>query len=206
MSSTTQASKTLNDTSTAKFDRVEFTSFDGIIEEQLELKQHLSHRLINLSDRPTLVWALREWLIRQAGCFDIVGYVRYPDISYWYEHDAIVEEFDDLLLLFRDYLGLQKGVSLDEQYRLIRYRDSLNFIMVPQSACDPEQLTAVGYGEYGKFCSELWPELQKEFTQFQILLDTKYGHRIDINAFFKENMWDGNGLLWEMSKHAYPEE
>jgi len=196
----------LNDTSTRTCNRVEFTSFDGIIEEQLELKQHLSHRLINLSDHPTLIWALREWLIRHAGCFDIVGYVRHPDISYWYEHDAIVEEFDDLLLLFRDYLGLQKGISLDEQYRLIRYQDSLNFILVPESACDPEHLTATGYGGYMKFSSELWPELQKEFVQFQVLLDTKYGHRIDINALFKQHLWDDNALLWEASKHAYPEE
>lgn len=153
-----------------------------------------------------MVWALREWLIREVGCFDIVGYVRYPDISYWYDRDALIEEFDELLLLFKDYLRLQKALVLDEPYRLVRYQDNLNFILLPQSACPPEDLTAPGYGSYMKFCSELWPELQKEFTQFQALLDTKYGHRIDINALFKQHMWGGNTLLWEASKHAYAEE
>lgn len=198
--------KTSSDTSIAQYDRVEFSSFDAIIEEQLELKQHLSHRLINTSDKPNLVWALREWLIRQIGCFDVVGYVRYPDINYWYDNEALIEEFDDLLLLFRDYLRLQKALVPGELYRLVRYQDNLNFILLPQSACPPEDLTAPGYGSYMKFCSELWPELQKEFVQFQTHLEVKYGHRIDITALFNAHFWEGNSLAWEASKQAYTEE
>ena len=174
--------------------RIEFTSFDSFIDEHLEKKQFVAHQFITSANRPDVIWGLREWLIRSAGYFDIVGYMRCPDLTHWFEYEAIAEEFDDLLLLFRDYVICQKGVDPECKYRLIRYMDNLNFILLEKKPGEIEIPTDFGYTQEEKFCSELWPELQKEFVTFQVEFEKKYGHRLDVNALFNQLCWDNNHL------------
>ncbi|QBZ70861.1 hypothetical protein pETSU_280 [Edwardsiella phage pEt-SU] len=117
----------LTKSSTGSF--VSFRGFDSEIEKYLEGKIALSHKLINQPDIPLIVDSLREYLIRNAGCFSISGFYRPNDLTIWYDRQAILEEFDDLLLLFKDWIETL-GVDRTQQYTLIRYRDNLNFIMV----------------------------------------------------------------------------
>lgn len=177
--------------------RIDFAGFDYTIDEYLEKKQFLAHQLITSSTRPEVIWALREWVIKSAGYFDIVGYIRVPELTYWFEHDAIVEDFDELLLLFRDYVINQKGIEPEKKYRLVRYKDNLNFILVEKIPGESEDPTDLGYSPQERFVSELWPELQKEFVKFQSQLEEKYGHRLDIAQLFDQTCWDGNNLLWK---------
>lgn len=186
--------------------RIEFGSFDSIIEESLEQKQYLSYRLINTADKPNLIWGLREWLIRQAGYFEIVGYVRTPDLVYWYDNEALIEEFDDLLLLFRDYVRFQKGINSDNKYKLYRFMDNMNFILREVVEGETDEPTDLGYTVHEKFFSELWPELAKEFKKFESMLEDKYGHQLDVGALFNQVCWNGNGLAWEASKVVKAEE
>lgn len=177
--------------------RIDFRTFDPIIDEHLEKKQFLAHQFVTSSTKPDVIWGLREWLIKSAGYFDVIGYVRSPDLSYWFERDAIVEDFDELLLLFRDYVINEKGIDTEKKYRLIRYKDNLNFILVEKRPGDIEDLTELGYTSQQRFVSELWPELQKEFVKFQDKLEKRYGHQLDITTLFNQICWDGNALLWK---------
>lgn len=177
--------------------RIEFTSFDSVIDEQLEKKLFFAHQFITDSNRPDVIWGLREWVIRTSGYFDVIGYMRSPDLTYWFEHEAIIEEFDDLLLLFRDYVANQKGIDPERKYRLVRYKDNLNFILVEIRPGETEELTDLGLTQQQRFVSELWPELQKEFVKFQDQLEEKYGHQLDIGTLFDQTCWDGNNLLWK---------
>lgn len=108
---------------------INFRSFDSHIEDAINEKAMFAHRTIEQGDIPILVDALREWLIRAAGIFTVVGYYRSADLSLWYSSDALKEEFDELLLKFRPYLEIEKGIDLSADYSLLRYRDNLNFIM-----------------------------------------------------------------------------
>lgn len=192
---TTQVSTNLNPCSING--RIEFTSFDSFIDEHLEKKLFFAHQFITASTRPDVIWGLREWVIKTSGYFDVIGYVRCPELTYWFEHDAIIEEFDELLLLFRDYVVNQKGIDPDRKYRLIRYKDNLNFILVEIQPGETEEPTDLGFTQQERFVSELWPELQKEFVKFQVHLAEKYGHQLDINSLFNQTCWDGNNLLWK---------
>lgn len=204
MLSTTQA--LTNSKPTSINGRIEFSSFDPIIEEHLEQKQSLSYRLINTIDKPNIVWGLREWLIKQAGYFDVVGYVRSPDLTYWYDSQALIEEFDDLLLLFRDYCVLQKGIVPESNYKLVRFMDNLNFILMEALPGEDQKLTGFGPSIETSFYSELWPELEKEFQKFQSLIDQKFGHRLDVEELFNQLCWNGNYLSWEAMKVLNTEE
>uniref|UniRef100_A0AAU8KY18 Uncharacterized protein n=1 Tax=Pantoea phage Survivor TaxID=3232176 RepID=A0AAU8KY18_9CAUD len=117
----------LTPSSTGSF--ITFRGFDKEIEAYLEPKIPLSHKLINQIEIPIIVDALREYLIRNAGCFTIKGFYRPSDLSIWYDREALIEEFDDLLIKFKDFI-YTLGVDTGTQYTLIRYQDNLNFIMV----------------------------------------------------------------------------
>lgn len=107
---------------------VTFRLFDKEIEEYLESKIPLSHKLITNVDIPLIVDSLREYLIRACGQFTIIGFYRPNDLGIWYDREAIIEEFDELLLKFKDWI-FTLGVISGEHYTLIRHRDNLNFIM-----------------------------------------------------------------------------
>lgn len=107
---------------------VTFRGFDKTIEAYLEPKIPLSHKLINQEDIPLIVDSLREYLIRACGQFTIIGFYRPNDLSIWYDREAIIDEFDDLVLQFKDWIQTL-GVVTGDHYTLIRYRDNLNFIM-----------------------------------------------------------------------------
>lgn len=108
---------------------VNFKTFDQYIEEAVNAKSMYANRLINQEDVPSIVAGLREWLIRRAGPLTVIGYYRPPNLNIWFDNEALIEEFDDLLLKFREYLKLEKAIELDGEYSLLRYRDSVNFIM-----------------------------------------------------------------------------
>lgn len=156
-----------------------------------------AHQFITSANRPAVIWGLREWVIKASGYFDVIGYMRCPELTYWFEHEAIIEEFDELLLLFRDYVVNQKGIDPERKYRLVRWRDNLNFILVEIHPGESEEFTDLGYDPRQRFVSELWPELQKEFVKFQDQLEEKFGHRVDIKSLFDQTCWDGNNLLWK---------
>lgn len=108
---------------------INFITFDNIISEYIEKKQAFSHRLINSSDIPEITAGIREWLLKQIGCFITQGYIKPIDLNYWFSHETLLDEFDDLLLSFRDYLNQEHGLDTKEDYTLTRYKDSINFII-----------------------------------------------------------------------------
>lgn len=194
-----------NSTRSLEAGRIEFNSFDKVIETHLEERQQYSHRLINEVDKPSLIWSLREWLLRTIGCFEIVGYTRYPEISYWFDRSTVIEEFDELLLLFRDYINQEKGIDSTARYKLIRYQDNLNFILVPIDTNVPVVFADVQPDMISNI-SELWPEFEKEFATLEKRLNDKFGHKVDVTELFNTLLWDGNGLLWKMKEFAKIEE
>lgn len=129
MSPIAQAPKNSTESSTGN-SLLTFSTFDRIIEEHARKKAPVSFRMIYEKDIPELVEGLREWLIRTVGCFMTVGHCRIPDLTYWYEHDAIAEEFEDLLIEFKDYLSHVKGIDVEKDYTLLRYCDNLTFILM----------------------------------------------------------------------------
>jgi len=171
--------------------RIDFVSFDSFIAEQLELKQFSAHRIISIKEKPDVIWGLREWIIRHSGYFDIVGYVKYPNLTNWFDYETLIEEFGDLLLLFRDYVQIQKGVDPNCKYKLVRYQNNLSFILHESKPGEAEEFTGLGYSLEDKFNSELWPELRKEFSEFQSTLEKKYGHRLDVEELFEQLCWNG---------------
>lgn len=171
--------------------RIDFVSFDSFIAEQLELKQFSAHRIISVKEKPNVIWGLREWLIRHCGYFDIIGYVKCPNLSNWFEYESIIEDFDELLLLFRDYVQVEKGINPDCKYKLVRFKDNLSFILSEIKPGETEEITGLGYSLEDKYYSELWPELEKEFSEFQSMIEKKYGHRLDVEELFEQVCWNG---------------
>lgn len=104
--------------------------FDIEIESYLETKQHLASTLIKEEDKPALVDALRIWLVKNVGCFNIVGdYHPVVNLSLWFDHDALTEEFDELLLSFRDWLNMIYALDTKKVYNLLRYIRPDTFIL-----------------------------------------------------------------------------
>lgn len=108
---------------------MEFGSFDKFISDSIDKNAQFSHREIKQVDYPTLIDSLRDWVIRKSGRFEIIGYYRPADLSLWYETETLVEVYDSLLLDFREYLGMEKGIDSEVKYTLRRYMDNYSFIM-----------------------------------------------------------------------------
>lgn len=107
---------------------IDFNSFHPEIEKAIDQNQMYASVLIKESDKQVLIPEIQTWLIRRLGTFSIVGYLRDERLSSFFDYDVMIEEFDDLYLLFRDYLRLQKGLNPDSQMTLMRFRDNLTFI------------------------------------------------------------------------------
>lgn len=172
-----------------------FTAFDKIIEEHVREKAPCSFRMVYEKDIPVLVEGLREWLIRTVGCFMTVGHCRVPDLTYWYEHDAIAEEFEDLLFKFKDYLSHVKGIDTKQDYTLLRYLDNLTFILiegkngldVPITEIDP-------LGEY----RDLLDKANKLFDDLAEKLHEEIGEHVDTDGFMTDLI--PNGLVESLFK------
>lgn len=162
---------------------VTFLSFDDIIEKHVREKMHLSFRMVNERDIPLLVEGLREWLIKAAGCFITVGHCRVPDLGYWYEYDALIEEFDELLLEFKEYIGTTYGLDLRSEYTLVRYKDNLSFVLLEgQNGLKEPSLGAGMYDGY----ESVWDNLKECFSKFEQKLTDQFGEDIDMESFFKD--------------------
>lgn len=169
---------------------ITFRGFDKEIETYLEPKIPLSHKLINQVDIPLIVDSLREYLIRSVGCFTISGFYRPNDLSIWYDREAIIEEFDDLRLLFRDWLYTQ-GVDTDHQYTLIRYRDNLNFIMV-DTVKDMEPVVPTLEEEENVVFKYAKQDVEGFLYSFGEHLSDKCDYIVDGSAFVKDLIASAN--------------
>lgn len=105
-------------------------TFSSSIERALDLKSKFASREISKSDYPELIKGFTSHLLKACGVFYIKGYHRPVDLSLWYDHDALTEEFDDLLLEFKDYLLTNKGLEEGTKYTLIRFNRPDKFLMI----------------------------------------------------------------------------
>lgn len=151
---------------------VEFGSFDKFISDAIDNNSQFSHREIKQADYPVLIDSLRDWLIRQSGRFEVIGYYRPADLSLWYENETLVEVYDGLLLEFREYLGMEKGLEANRKYTLRRYMDNVSFIMTEGLE---EQPVIIGV--------ELSDEVDTLFDSVKkTLLDASEGHTYHIDG------------------------
>lgn len=178
----TQAPKNLAEPLTGNM-LVTFTSFDRIIEEHVRKKMMMSFRMMYEKDIPLVVEGLREWLIKSVGCFMTVGHCRLADLAYWYESDAVIEEFDDLLLEFKDYLESNKGIDPKKDYTLLRYGDNLTFILMEgKNGLDlPNPLVDLPDPN-----AELCDRLKGRFDEFVEKLVVEFEDSFDVYEFMGE--------------------
>lgn len=119
------------------FTVINFTNFFPFIEQAIDEKGMYSSRMIVRKDYPFLVPAFQTYLIRKCGIFSLVGYVEEPVLTSWFDFETLIEEFDDLLLQFREYLISNLGLDLQARYTLVRYLDNFNFIIAQGEQDDP---------------------------------------------------------------------
>lgn len=111
-------------------DIFEMLLFHPKIMEAISKNASLSPRMIKESDKVHLLPAIQTWLLKRLGTFDIRGYSRETVLDGWFDRDAMIEEFDDLYLEFRDFLRVEKGIDPDAEHTLIRFKDNFTFIIV----------------------------------------------------------------------------
>lgn len=158
--------------------------FDKEIETYLDGKKFLAHSTITEADVPLLVEALRIWLIKNVGCFNIYGeHHKVVQLSLWYDHDALTEEFDELLLKFRDWLGLTFGIETNKPHNLLRYvRSDTFFIFEGEIPADliPPPLPLIE--------EEIDHEVNEVvgfIEEFEQLLEDKVGHNLQVHQFME---------------------
>lgn len=178
----TQAPKNLPEPSTGNM-LVMFTSFDKVIEEHVRKKMMMSFRMVYEKDIPMIMEGLREWLIKSVGCFMTVGHYRVADLGYWYEPEAVVEEFDDLLLEFKDYLLSSKDIDPKKDYTLLRYGDNLTFILIEgKNGLDmPDPMVEAPDPD-----AEVCDRLKGRFDEFVEKLATEFEDVFDVHEFMGE--------------------
>lgn len=171
--------------------KINFNDFDKIIEEQLEKCIQYSFKLITEKDIPQLVFGLREWLIKNIGCFTVSGYVTKPILTDWFEYETIIEVFDDLVVSFRDYLKIFKSIDINSHYTLMRYRDNLTFIVIEE----PQKLINNSFIPV-PILSDITIDVSNRFIQFEKRLELLIGNEFDISGLMKELKGDNfEGLL-----------
>lgn len=172
----------LNNSKEATIGRlINFVDFDSFIIEELEKKMFLSHKEIKESDFPTITDSLREWLIKRLKCFTVRGFYRPSNLSIWYDNEALIEEFDDLFLKFKDHV-IAKGLELDKSYVLTRYKDNLNFLIVESDINNKPGFAAYNGNQYQKE----FDDLEICLKNFKNELETKLGHLIDVDLFIEK--------------------
>lgn len=183
---------------------INFRDFDAVILEVLERKVSMAHTLINEVDKPVVVDSLREYLIRNVGCFEIVGFYRPSDLSIWYERDAIVEEFDELLLKFRDYI-IFRGYDVKGDYILTRYKDNLHFVLEERvgSPVPIEMIGVVSDPEEERF-KEVNEEFKGCIWAWEDRIQDRCNHNLDVDAFLKELLENNPYMDGLIRKHMVP--
>lgn len=156
--------------------------FDSEILAYLNTKQHLSSTLINEDDKPIIVESLRIWLVKNVGCFKILGdYHPVANLSLWYDYDALTEEFDELLLKFRDWLNMINGLDTSKDYNLLRYIRPDTFILFEGDV--PDDLIPPSIEE------ERDPDIDEvvgHIEQFGQLLKDKLNCNFDVEWFMAD--------------------
>jgi hypothetical protein len=169
---------------------VNFFTFDRRIEEHIEKVQGYAHTEVSSKNLPVIVLAVREWLIKAVGCFTTVGYVRTVGLRYWFNHETILQEFDELFLQFRDYLQAEKCIDISKHYNLLRYHDNLSFILVEGPAKKPDSLAVA------PVVTEAQLILSSMFDKFIKDVSNKLESQIDVDGFIAELKGDNfEGLL-----------
>lgn len=156
--------------------------FDKDIEAYLDTKKHLSASTIEEKDVPAIVEALRIWLVKNVGCFNIIGdYHRPISLTLHYDHDALTEEFDELLLSFRDWLQLTFGIDTKVEHNLLRYMRSDTFMMIdgeiPVDLIPPPLFEEEVDHEVNEMIGFI--------EEFEQLLEDKVGHNFNVKQFME---------------------
>lgn len=180
MSSVTTQPTNNSPQSTVQNELVNFLSFDGFIEEYLDKAQQYSSRMIRRIDYPNIVMGLREWLIRNVGCFTTIGYFNTPNINYWFDNQTLIEDFDDLLLEFRNYLRVVKAIDTTEKYTLTRFMDNVSFLL-NEGEVSEDNVFAIA-----EFSNPDIDSVKRTFAEFESDLERRYGDVFDINGLLAE--------------------
>lgn len=159
--------------------------FDKEISSYLDANQHYSKIIIKEDDKPPIVEALRIWLIKYVGCFEIRG-DHFPTVNldYWFDHETLVEQFDELLLTFRDWLNTSHAITTTNDYSLLRYMRSDTFICF--SGMPPEELIPPPLYVEDDYLDHDVQEVIGHIEQFEQLLNDKLSCNFDVGKFFKE--------------------
>lgn len=159
--------------------------FDKEIAAYLETKQHLAKACILDSEKPEIIEALRMWLVKNVGCFDIIGqHFRVVNLSTWFDYEGLIEEFDELLLTFRDWLNLQFHLITTDKYNLLRYMRPDTFICFTGEV--PSNLIPPPLYVEEEFLDHDVQEVIGHIEQFEQLLHDKLSCNFDVTRFFKE--------------------
>lgn len=127
--------------------------------------------------------------------FEVVGFYRPEELSLWFEPETVTEVFDDLLLKFRDYCGLEKGLDAKLKYTLRRFKDNIHFLIF-------EGLTDEALIDHGRPSDEvdalftsIEKSLQQEFYEHSYGVN---GMELKTQEFLKE-LWslDITRLIFE---------
>lgn len=170
---------------------VNFGSFDKIIEEHIEKVQCFAHRTIKSKDMGLLILVVREWLIKATGCFITVGNIRIPSLKDWFEEESIIQDFDELFLMFKDYLVNEKGIDHTQQFNLVRLQGNLTYILTPFVSDDLQEIMG-----YGTPVSQVNTSFISLFDKFIKEVTDKFESQIDVAGFIAAVKGDNfEGLL-----------
>lgn len=162
---------------------VNFGAFDNTIASELDKCSQFSHREIRKSDYPALIDSLRDWLVRNTGCFEVSGYYRPAELSYWYDNETLIEVFDDLVLDWKTWLQTSLGVDFENRYMLYRYRDNFNFIISQYTGDKPLDPTS----EFTDLQSDSFDYAKWLVTKrFKGEMATVMNGSLDVEAFITE--------------------
>lgn len=193
-----------NSTKSITGELINFRDFDEEIYAALEEKACKAHTLINEADKPTVVDSLREYLIRNVGRFTIIGFYRPSDLSIWYDNEGLIEEFDELMLKFKDYL-LYRGIESGFHYKLTRYRDNLHFIMTPGDELEaPLEMIGLDTNPEEERFKETNEELKGCIWNCEDRIQDYCNHNLDVDAFLKELLENNPYMDALVRKHMLP--
>lgn len=108
---------------------VNFVPFRMQIRAALDLNSMHSSLMIKQAQYPDIILMIEDYLLRHHDQLELHGYPP-GNLDFWFDKQTMIEEFDELILAFRDYvrsvLGLEQGLV----YTLMRYRDINSYIFI----------------------------------------------------------------------------
>ncbi|QDJ97198.1 hypothetical protein D6_0038 [Aeromonas phage D6] len=107
---------------------IDFTAFYPEIEKAIDKNSVYAKGLVKEEHKLFLVPELVTWLLGRTSSFIVKGYFPDPRLRNFFDHDVLIEEFDDLFLEFRDYLRLTYGLVEGTPITFLRYDNVHTFI------------------------------------------------------------------------------